>query len=316
LGERVIGSGLETVTLAGQPPGSYLWAPSRGGGEGLNLSPWFFYHVPKCGGQTLFNAVRAPLQAMLQMIRNQTGAAVPGIARFDDEPIDAAALAARHALVVSHLPFGTHERFAGTFKLVTVLRDPVARVRSAYCYGCMRAGETPTAAGFAAFFRDPDNRNVAARQLSGQREAAAEADAEAARRALRDHFALFGTVERMADLCSAILSDYNLPNVLMENLNATLPEYRKAFPECDDEVRELNAADGALFEFARDHPRLGPETDGGGRETHPLTCLIRARQNEDEAAFTQIARPTAALAAKMDGSGGYPGSFAQLYEAL
>lgn len=231
----------------------------------------FFYHCPKTGGMTITYALQHALSCLSSVQKQKLF-----LGRIDNiSPPPGQRVAMPSAFVVTHLPFGTHQKIAQNFDLMTVLRDPVARVTSGFTYSCMRRGEKPRPDRFRHFFTAPENINVMVQQLSGGEDGRAlgEASFKRAIEHLHRHFALFVTTRHIPELISAYLSRFRAPNVLMANANRTLPEYRIDSAPFEEEIRELNALDAALFNFVRENPRL-EEVRKEDETVSPMTVFI------------------------------------------
>ena len=242
----------------------------------------FIYHVPKTGTTTLFQAIRSSALHHFSLLERQgKGIVAPLMVRCDDHRFSRLSdIAGDFFLVASHLPFGFHGKFSQDFKFVTVLRDPFQRVLSAYTYGCMRAQSRPCIDGFRAFFREERNRNVAVKQLSGL-PAEVQAPRKAVVAAIRnliEHFYMYGTTADISRICSAILKKNGMPNVWIDNLNRTEPEYRMNGRGFRREVETLNDLDCRLYRIVDGNPRIA---ELQSRPISPLTVLIREIANDD-----------------------------------
>ena len=214
----------------------------------------FFYHCPKTGGMTINHALQHAL-ACLSAVQQQN----LFLGRVDDINVPPGKRVAKpSAFVATHLPFGAHRKIGQEFDLITVLRDPVARVVSGYTYTCMRQDKKPDPGEFREYLALPENVNGMVRQLSGSecRQTLGDADLKQAIENLQRHFVIYVTTGHIPSLISAYLSRFRAPNVLMENANQTLSEYKMDHAPFDEEIRHLNALDMALFDFVRDSPRL------------------------------------------------------------
>jgi hypothetical protein len=239
-----------------------------------NHSEWqkralFFYHCPKTGGMTIVHALQHALSCLTAVQSQELF-----LGRLDSlDPPPGTRVALPSAFVATHLPFGTHRKIAQDFDLMTVVRDPVARLTSGYTYACMRRGERPDPAGFRGFFTAPQNVNEMVRQLSGDEAAVGEESLEKAIENLRRQFVLYVTTRRIPDLIGAFLSRFRAPNVLMANANRTLPEYRIDAAPFETEIRRLNPLDEELYRFVRDNPKLD-EIEQEGEAVSPMTLFV------------------------------------------
>ena len=251
-------------------------------------SPLFIYHVPKTGTTTVYAAPHRAL-AVAYAGRRQAfpDFEPPMIGRLDDPALltESGVIEGRFGLVASHLPYGFHRRFGHDFQLMPLLREPFARIVSGYTYACMRAASAPTQDGFQAHFEAAENRNAATRQLGGSAEAAIDN--------LERDFNLFGTVEHIHTALERLLGTMNLPNVLIERLDATAPEYRLDLSPFRDTVRALNAEDVALFDHIAQSPRVPSPLPS--RPPHPLSVLVRETDNNRQSTIETRVVPTGSL---------------------
>ena len=129
------------------------WFPSHTRRSTLALQPVFLYHVPQTGGTTLFAVLRHAFETVFDLLRSvDPNVELPRVGRYDDPELNTGGheSATPFCLMASHNGFGFHERFAHSFHLVTVLRDPIQRVASAYTYARMRGGRRPDIDDFRA----------------------------------------------------------------------------------------------------------------------------------------------------------------------
>jgi hypothetical protein len=226
------------------------------------------------------------------------------LGRLDSlDPPPGTRVALPSAFVATHLPFGTHRRIAQDFDLMTVVRDPVARLTSGYTYGCMRRGERPDPAGFRDFFTARKNVNEMVRQLSGDEATMGAASLEKAIGNLRRHFVLYVTTRQIPDLIGAFLSRFHTPNVLMAHANRTLPEYRIDAAPFEAEIRRLNALDEELYRFVRDNPRLD-EIEPVDESVSPMTLFVDEVEQRAATLARAYHHKTAALATLLQSAPG------------
>jgi hypothetical protein len=270
-----------------------MWLPSHCRGDRIDIVPVFLYHVPKTGSLSLYSAMRWAAECAFRLIRWQNPQfAPPAMGRIDSDTNSPEVLGRRYALIASHVGWPFHSKFQTRFRLITVLRDPVRRVVSAYTYACMRSRSRPDSAAFPEFFRAAENRNVAVRQLTP----GGEADADAAFARLERDFWMYGLSEHVGAIASAWLTCCGLPNVLMDRLNTTRPEYRIDPRPFADEIAERNAADLRLYRRVQEAPRLPPPAADPG-VLNFLTTVIK--EDADSATSSGGIRPlpTAAVLA-------------------
>lgn len=236
------------------------------GGE--PVKPLVFVHVPKAAGTSLKDLIA----------RNCAGSRClffsPGdgrLARFRTLP---AAVRAGCAVVGGHEPFGLQDVYDGTGlepSVVTVLREPVARVCSLYRY----IFREPAHAQHARFVRErpslgsviaegalPAFDNHQVRYLAGGEAFAKpvgsldESDLETAKRNLEQGCRVFGLQERMGESLAMFRAALRWSSVEMPSLNTAASGGPDAveIPAITDEdratVAEANGLDAALYAFA------------------------------------------------------------------
>ncbi len=221
-----------------------------------------------------------------------TGGGPPLVARVDT--MDGLRLIAGrpYAFVSSHLPFGAHEQLTGQADLLTLLRDPLGRVRSAYTYDSMRAERPVSAAGFAAFMAAENNRNVMTKLLAGHSaDTTIDHDAlDIAKDNLR-RFSLCGASDGTKTVFEDYLRRWHLPNVISGRINQTQSAYQIDARPFAAELLARNALDAELFAFfraraAENHPAPLAAS------LHPMTVLIVERPALNAAIANSVAVPT------------------------
>jgi hypothetical protein len=266
---------LATLTATGD----VTWAPSRRDPGSPDMPPLFFYHVPKTGGLTFF-------LAMMHAFSRGWPAGRPSrtLGRFDDPleryrpgPDGRANLPRDTIFAASHHGFGFHERFDVPFALATIVRDPVQRVASANTYACMRADRMPSESEFESFIRRPENIDAIPTQLTGGNSGGdVDENIGMAIEHLETRFEAYVPSNNVGALISTYLGVYGLPNVLMENLNRTLPRYRLDPTPWAEEIRARNAVGWGIYRYVAANPRLPKLPFGNG--LNPQTVVIRARE--------------------------------------
>ena len=216
----------------------------------VGASSVFFYHLPKCAGMYLHNAVSAAWAFPDAVTPNQFM-----IGRIDtDEYLHILDQAEQSpwSWISSHLPYGAHRTMRVQPQLVTFLRDPVDRVRSAYCYAGMRNNQPVDLDGFKQFSQAECNRNVMTKTLAG---VAPDHPSDAvlvdrAIETLRTEFFVFARQSRLNDMIAHYLFANGCPNLILPaTMNRTTQSYRLDDPSHDGAVRDANALDCALYDF-------------------------------------------------------------------
>ncbi len=246
--------------------------------------PLFFYHLPKCGGMSFDYAVQTALKFAAHATGgkgfsgrcdfNLTGQAAEKIREYGNPEADR-----KFIYAVTHDPFGVHETFKQNFNLITVVRDPIKRVASAYGYHCMRQSKLPTEKDFEAFIIAPENNNMMVRQLSGDGDQLNSESAAKALDNLATKFTAYCTLKDMDRLILWALKTYHAPNVMLTPSNATLPAYRVAPEPFADLIQAHNPQDILLYQGVLQTPRLPnlpPNTSNSAQ-----TIVHKEEQNEE-----------------------------------
>ena len=267
--------------------------------------PLFFYHVPKTGGLSFYTAVRNAIRYACKY-PDRLGAlgADSETQRIDSGLPHRSLYQADFALIASHHAFGFHRRFRQNFLLTAVVRDAVGRVRSAYTYTGMRERRPVSGAAFVASFRSEININRGVKQLAGQTrfdQPAAPGLFERAIENLTRDFHSYCTHHDIARLIGLYLSYYRLPNVVMDRINTTQPEYRLDSEPYRAEIEALNDQDGRLYQFVQAAPRF-PDLGLVSSASHPVTVIINETANDKQSEVVAIGVDTTRLAALVAGS--------------
>lgn len=236
-----------------------------------SVTPTFFYHLPKCAGMSLHSAAQFAWNHLAKAAKS----AGPRVGRIDEQDALERWQGIPYAFVSSHLPFGAHAALTGQPELVTFLRDPVGRLRSAFTYRNMRDGVRRSADDFGTFIRDETNRNVMAKTLAGL-PPQATAGAETLSRAqdhLRAHFAVHARHTQIDAFITHYLRRSGLPNVIAAQINVTADPFLIDPQPFEAEIRALNAADEALFAFVAGAEKMPPALPDDG-SAHPLTVIL------------------------------------------
>jgi hypothetical protein len=248
--------------------------PSRAMNNGrLHVEPLFLYHAGRTGGVAFSTAVQAGISLMLTLnnIDNQ-----PRCGRVEGDDLSPDLVQAHHLFIATHAPYGFHEKFPRqSFKLIALLRDPVPRVSSLYTKVCMRADEPASREGFLKFIDETESHNGMVCQLCGLQPGSDVTmdHFEQAREILDEKFTSYTTTEHSGRLANYFLSAFNLPNMLMEILNRTLPQYRVDIDDLADLIRERNAPDVALYDWAVANPRM-PVLEYESEVLSPFTIVM------------------------------------------
>jgi hypothetical protein len=150
---------------------------------------------------------------------------------------------------------------------VTVLRDPVLRLRS---YVEMIADRKQQSYGDVADILDWPTANAAVHLLTGAR--GPEGDpVSAAKRALAEKMHLFGFQERLTEFVRLLGGVLGLGGIIFPSLQVTRSD-RRLGDRFDSRFAAMSAADRDLYSFALDlYAQRFDDSDLQTGNTHPLT---------------------------------------------
>lgn len=258
----------------------------------IRFRPVFFYHLPKCGGSSIFSMADLTWRAMCDSVKIDP----PVMSRCDTPEHEEAFGAQPYGFIASRLPFGLHARLPGAPMLMTVLRHPLQRLRSAYGYTCMREGRTASLEGFRDFTAEPANTDLMTKLLSGNAldgEATA-GDLEAVQRRLETEFAFVATTAGIQAVSESLLQLFSLPNVIAMRINPTHRKFNIDPAPLADDIAAANPLDTALFDAYRDRPpQLPPAEDNDPNPPlYPLTLILCERGDEEGSMVRGISMET------------------------
>ena len=256
-------------------PNTYKLVASRTAAN-INASAIFFYHLPKCAGTYLHSAVRTAWTFPA------TGSTQPPLLGRVDNAENLNSLATMtqppSSWVSSHLPYGAHHRLCHRQTLMTLLRDPVDRVRSAFTYGRMRNAQPVRIEDYSPFIQQECNRNIMTKTLAGVDAQHASTDAlmDKAIATLQTEFAIFAEQSRLEQVLTDYLHQNGLPNLLLPQvMNATTADYCIDGSDFTVEVDTANSLDRKLYDFVCANERH--PTPAAGAELHPQTVLAKEK---------------------------------------
>lgn len=243
-------------------------------------SPVLLYlHIPKAAGTTLSSLLFEQMRS-----HDCPDAGVHGFhsgvfyhpATFVKELDGASESLVRQALahdglraVLGHFRFGLHASLSRPHRYVTMLREPVSRVRSLYefqrlnerKYGKLGGVRLPDEVDLARYVLEPpyvEVDNGMTRRISGLSPPIGECTEAMLARAkanLREHFAVVGLAERFDEsliLMSRLLGWPEVPFYYPKNVNTRSAEGTTLDPAVAELVRSRNAVDVELYRFATD----------------------------------------------------------------
>ena len=233
---------------------------------------YIFNHIPKTGGTTLLTICRCNLAA---------AQISPHLTEHEIRLIPAARFE-RYTLVAGHFSILTQAGFCRSRYSMTLLRDPILRIVSAYTYWRLAAEHNPVTtkakelsfADFVRYFKDSPAivQNPYTYHFAGigRDFPRYPADASALLAAAKDNLAAFDFVgiceefERSARLLCGELS-WHLPQPIPhENRTLSGTERDSIDPETIEMLRDCNRLDLELYAYgvdlfhAREAGRLGP----------------------------------------------------------
>ena len=243
----------------------------------LIMHPLFLYHAGRTGGVGFYIAFKWTYELIMNSndipdpprVLRVGGDFIDGIPEIDDE-----ILSHDYAFVATHSPFGIHNKFGQGFNLVSLIRDPIARISSVYTKNCMRSAEPASKLGFKKFLKETALHNEMVSQICGLEIGMkiSKFHLDQARNTLHQQFPLYGTTEDSIDLLSCIFSRMNLPNLISDIPNRTLPQYAIEIREFEDQIAERNSLDLELYRWVAENPRIEPSELSNAPS--PITVII------------------------------------------
>ena len=251
----------------------------------VSTKPVLFYHMPKCGGMTIYALASAAWKMMCQF----DNMAPPVIDRCDDPAAEYNLRNSIYTFIAAHLPYGLHNRLSGSPMLMTVLRDPVRRICSSYGYHCMREGQKTDIPGMLAFATNEKNSNLMTKLLSGNspEDEVTKHDLALTIERLSNEFDFVSTTPDIPTLCESFLKHFGLPNVVTTRINPTPAEFKLDIEGLEEEIRSKNELDNLLFQTFSKRPLKLPSTDSKDSEgsLHPLTVLLKECGDHESSRF-------------------------------
>lgn len=235
-----------------------------------------FFHLPKCGGTSLSEAMYAtiPFNHRIGVIDAVATRRAAAILNFDEddkqkchEDLDTGQLTfdLREGMLLQHMAWDTMlihghvfwsdrawTHFSGHYKYVTIMRDPMERMVSNFRM-CQRSGIVTEE--FDQYLEGPIARRhaqVYLRYLAGSNDIPAPDVASALQKAHArlDHFALIGFLDRTAAFQSAYKDLFGV-RLRLPKLNAAPSDAPKLTEDQTSKIRDLCAPDYDLYEAAK-----------------------------------------------------------------
>ncbi|MEV4715114.1 hypothetical protein [Micromonospora sp. NPDC049374] len=225
-----------------------------------------YVHINKNAGNSIIEALlnNYPGQFRQYLVSGRRSNGGPGAKTVDSPDEDVRQIVSeivenqhRHDAIALNLPVGVHRRIGRPVRYVTMLREPVDRCVSywywAYrkrdtgnLWAALQAGLPDGVAGLPLQFRDDQ-----VRFLSGTTNVeTTDDDLALAKKAVEEHFAFVGTVERFAE-CQARLGEmlsWKRPATFHLN-SGDRGDHRLLPPEAIDIFRAANTRDMELYQW-------------------------------------------------------------------
>jgi hypothetical protein len=250
--------------------------------------PYFFFHIPKSAGMSLFGGLSSTYQIYNKSLSYKSLAV-----RADDKVqhkniIDELKKFFNNkkkgelgGIIASHIPNYILQKINHPFKFITVLRDPVDRVISAFTYDCMRNSTEPSKSRLIEFINDESNRNISVKTLLGIDELSG-GEGKVAAGLIKESFYAYCFVQDIDELTSAILSKEGLPNLVMGKENQTLNQY-KYYANDDDRklITSLNTEDCLLVSTLKMNSKQIPEIEKTSKLSS-ITIRVKGAQTSNK----------------------------------
>jgi len=213
-------------------------------GVKTETAPLFYYHLPKCGGQTarLFEfALAISLGKKPVRVPSQWGQ------RWVWDPIPQELLHSRGFAYEGECYFGMHNVFGENFNLVTTVRHPVKRVVSEYFFMCKHYDRKASKDDFLFYINNGYDNNVMARWLTGNRLSLWIDKGEAVENLKQ--FSFVFDLPELNNGWSYIASAYGAASLLSVNANVVShPEKFEYEEEFKTKILESNQIDLLVYE--------------------------------------------------------------------
>jgi hypothetical protein len=222
-----------------------------------------FLHIPKTGGMTMDGVIER-LYRQGQRFATDPFRHWESLDQFRALPEEQRA---SYPIIYGHMAFGIHEAVPNPCSYFTILRDPIDRTVSAYHYVRENVDHpyhrTLHDSGLdlkgilerRAFAVVPPNQQV--KMLTGYYDkdyVMGRPELERAKRNLVEHFSVAGVTESFDQALVLVADRYGWRDVWYEVRNTTRkrPDVRQLDPATLEALRDYNALDLELYEFARE----------------------------------------------------------------
>ncbi|WP_140054560.1 hypothetical protein [Oceanospirillum sanctuarii] len=239
---------------------------------------YLFHHIKKCGGMSIHSAITICMRLSIE------AKAFPRtlIARCDEDR-DWRALLNDYGdflnrFFISSHNAGNHYNCLGSeIKRVSVFREPFDRALSYYQYDCMRQARQPVLSEFEDYlFSEENTSDYYSPFLSSEEAQSAKAVIER----LDSEFFSFFDISGIADFISGCISQYGLPNIVMDKQNATLSRYQ--LPEAQNlktKYSDHHRPEQEIFDWVKSNPRIPAVTNNGSLNKY--TMVLNSQQSEE-----------------------------------
>lgn len=215
--------------------------------------PYLFFHIPKSAGMSLFIGLGSGFH------HGKDRLSFPYIvSRIDDEKKDSDVLSSltdffvEHkskdvgGIIASHIPNKVLNSANTRFKFITVLRDPIDRVMSAFTYDCMRNDIIPTSILLNDFVKKQDNQDVMTKTLLGINTIKGGEGVVSANM-VKESFYAYCFVSDLNELIESLITESGLPNIVLGSENQTLEKFKYKGTESDRQlIASMNKEDVEL----------------------------------------------------------------------
>lgn len=218
----------------------------------MNTPLWIFAHIPKTGGLTMRGIIdqnvapnriyHYPLHNQEKLVRSLT-------------PTQKASF----QWMYGHCRFGVHQYFKRPYRYITMVRDPVSRVISAYYFirsmpsnGLHQQVKNMTLEEYV-YSKNPricaPLNNHQTRYLSGQN----DPDLKLAKKNLNQHFAFVGITEMYPQSVFLLnkLVGWKQAHYSKENVTKKRPKKPPVSEKLANHIRSLNEMDYQLYEICK-----------------------------------------------------------------